>query len=336
MNIFEKLIIAEIGSVHDGSLGNAMRLIDLAKTVGAGAVKFQTHLADFEVTTEALNPQHFSEESRHEYFRRTGFSSTEWKKLKNHADDVGITFLSSVFSSEAVDLLEDLGVIAHKVPSGELTNPFLLKRIAQTNKPVILSTGMNNWAEIDSAFELVSRGESGNTAILQCTSAYPCPPTRVGLNVISELQTRYGAIPGFSDHTHGAAAPIAAAALGAQVIEKHLTFSTRMYGSDAPFAMEPDQFQDMVSSIREVWEMMSFPADKDNLVGLDGVRSVFQGVLVASRQLSVNQVLGMGDITLRKAGDGLGPQSIDNVLGARLTRSKRQSEKIELGDVTFG
>ncbi len=235
------MLIAEIGSVHDGSFGNALKLIEAAASCGADAVKFQTHIAEAETLKDAPMPPYFKGEPRFAYFRRTGFSLDQWRALRAKAGEHQVVFLSSPFSLEAVDLLEEVGVDSYKVPSGEVSNLPLLERIAATGKPALLSSGMSDWAELDAAVEALRAG--GPITVLQCSSAYPCPPEQVGLNVIAEMRQRYDLPVGFSDHTNGPAAAIAAAALGATVVEKHFTFSRLMYGSDAANGMEPDDFR---------------------------------------------------------------------------------------------
>jgi N-acetylneuraminate synthase len=183
-------------------------------------VKFQTHIAAAETLRDAPNPPYFKGEPRFEYFTRTGFSLPQWKQLAENCRSAGVEFLSSPFSLEAVDLLEEVGVGSYKIPSGEVTNIPLLRKIAATKKPVLLSSGMSDWAELDAAVAALHGG--GLVTVLQCSSAYPCPPEQVGLNVMTEMRDRYGLDVGFSDHTLGVAAAIAAAALGASVIEKHL------------------------------------------------------------------------------------------------------------------
>ena len=219
----KRCIIAEVGSVHDGSFGNAGKLIDAAAACGADAVKFQTHIAEAETLADAPSPSYFRAEPRQAYFRRTGFTEDQWRGLADRAASRGMMFLSSPFSLEAVDLLESIGVPLYKVPSGEITNLPLLERLAETGKPVLLSSGMSSWDELDAAVRVFAA--AGPLTILQCSSVYPCPPERVGLNVMLEMRARYGVPVGYSDHTMGAAAPLAAAALGASVIEKHFAFS---------------------------------------------------------------------------------------------------------------
>jgi N,N'-diacetyllegionaminate synthase len=167
-------IIAEIGSVHDGSFGNAIKLVEAAAACGADTVKFQTHIAEAETLADAPMPSYFTGEPRMAYFRRTGFSPDRWRQLRAACERCGVSFLSSPFSLEAVDLLQDVGVAAYKIPSGEVSNLPLLEKIATTRKPVLLSSGMSNWSELDAAVAALRPG--GPITVLQCSSAYPCPP----------------------------------------------------------------------------------------------------------------------------------------------------------------
>ena len=249
------LIVAEVGSVHDGSLGNAMRLIDAAAECGADAVKFQTHIAEAETVRDAPMPPYFKGEPRFEYFERTSFSLDEWRQLRARCEERGVTFMSSPYSEEAVDLLEAVGVTRYKIPSGEVTNLLMVDKVARLGKPTLLSSGMSTWAELDRAVEVV-RARHDRLTVMQCTTEYPCPPERVGLNVMLEMRDRYGVSVGLSDHTLTSYAPIAAVALGAEVVEKHFTLSRRMYGSDAPHSLEPEEFANMARGIRTVEAML--------------------------------------------------------------------------------
>lgn len=325
-------IIAEIGSVHDGSFGNALKAIELAAELGVDIVKFQTHLASFESTASAPSPKHFEEEPRFEYFERTGFSETQWRKLREAAEENQVEFMSSPFSTQAVDLLEGIGAGIYKVASGEVTNIPLLERIAATGKPTLLSTGMSTWAEIDAAVEILNRGR---LVLMQCSSMYPCEPSNVGLNVLGEMRQRYGSdlTLGFSDHTSGIAAAAAAAALGATVIEKHLTFSKRMYGSDARFALEPDQFNLFVRAVREVWEIMDNPVEKDDVTPYAEARRVFQKSIVAARDLEAGQHLMLQDLAFKKPGGGVSPANYREFLGRRLLRHKTKDALLTYEDL---
>jgi len=180
------MVIAEVGSVHDGSFGNAQRLIDVAAECGADVVKFQTHIASAETLRDAPMPPYFTGEARHEYFERTAFTLQQWETLKAYCESKGVEFLSSPFSVEAVDLLEKVGVKRYKIPSGEITNVPMIEVIARTGKPLLLSSGMSDWAQLDAAVNTILRHHNCLT-VLQCTSEYPCPYERVGLNVMMQM-----------------------------------------------------------------------------------------------------------------------------------------------------
>jgi N,N'-diacetyllegionaminate synthase len=325
------VIIAEIGSVHDGSFGNALKLIEAAADCGADAVKFQTHIPEAETLRNAPSPGYFSGEPRFDYFRRTGFSIDQWKQLAAHCKSCGATFLSSPFSLEAVDLLEAVGVCAYKVPSGEVTNLPLLDRIAATGKPVYLSSGMSNWAELDAAVAALRPG--GPVTVLQCTSAYPCPDERVGLNVLSEMAERWGLPVGFSDHTNGLAAGVAAAAFGASVIEKHFTFSRLMYGSDAATATEPADFRLFCTSVKAVAHMRAHPVDKDDLSPYRDMKRVFEKSIVTARALERGTVLQRGDLAFKKPGDGIPAAGWRAVVGRRVARDLPPDYKLANDDM---
>jgi N-acetylneuraminate synthase len=324
-------IIAEIGSVHDGSLGNALKLIEAAADCGADAVKFQTHIPEAETLLDAPPPGYFSAEPRFEYFRRTGFSIEQWKQLSAHCKVCGATFLSSPFSLEAVDLLESVGICAYKVPSGEVTNLPLLDRIAATGKPVYLSSGMSNWSELDAAVEALKPG--GPITVLQCTSAYPCPDERVGLNVISEMARRWGLPVGFSDHTIGIAAGVAAAVLGASVIEKHFTFSRLMYGSDAATATEPADFRLFCASVKAVTRMYAHPVDKDDLSPYSDMKLVFEKSIVTKHAVGRGTILQRHDLAFKKPGDGMPAARWRAVAGRRVVRDLSPDHKLADSDL---
>ena len=312
-------IIAEIGSVHDGSFGNACKLIEVAAACGADTVKFQTHLPDAETLRDAPSPAYFKGEPRFDYFRRTGFTLDQWRGLKTKCEEASVTFLSSPFSLEAVDLLEEVGVAQYKIPSGEVTNLPLLERVAATNKPTLLSSGMSDWAELDRAVAALRTG--GPLVLMQCTSAYPCPPERVGLNVLGEMAKRFGLPVGYSDHTEDAAAAMAAAALGAVVVEKHLTFSRLMYGSDAANAMEPAAFTAYCAGVRNIWRMLDSPVEKDDLAPYAEMKRIFEKSIVAARAIPAGTVVARADLAFKKPGDGISAARYDEFVGRRLNRS---------------
>ncbi len=325
-------LIAEIGSVHDGSFGNACRLVEAAAACGADTVKFQTHIAEAETLPNAPNPSYFDGEPRFDYFKRTAFSPDQWRALKAACGKAGVTFLSSPFSLEAVDLLETIGVDSYKIPSGEVSNTPLLEHVAQTGKPVLLSSGMSDWSELDRAVEAL-RGVKDLT-ILQCTSMYPCPPEHVGLNVIDEMRARYGRPVGYSDHTNGTAAAFAAAALGATVVEKHFTFSRRMYGSDAANAMEPDEFRTLAEGLHAIWKMRAHPVDKDDLSPFREMKQVFEKSVVTARAVGPGEVLQREDLAFLKPGDGIPAANYRDVIGRRTSRPLPAFHKLTEQDLT--
>lgn len=326
-------IIAEVGSVHDGSFGNACKLIEAAAGCGADVVKFQTHIASAETLPNAPSPSYFKKESRFEYFERTGFSEDQWSQIIKHCEKNNIRFLSSPFSIEAIELLGRLGANSYKVPSGETTNIPLLKRLAETGKPILLSTGMSNWKEIDQAVDILING--GPLVVMQCSSAYPCPPELVGLNVIEELKERYqnNITVGFSDHTIGLAASFAAAALGAEVIEKHFTFSRLMYGSDASNSMEPEEFKIFTDGIRKIWKMKDNPVDKDDLEPYKDMKKIFQKSLVTVKDLESGTVIKREDITEKKPGTGIPAANIEDIVGKRTTNYIEANTLLKLEDI---
>jgi N-acetylneuraminate synthase len=324
-------IIAEIGSVHDGSFGNAIKLIEAAAACGADAVKFQTHIAEAETLADAPMPSYFTGEPRMAYFRRTGFLPDQWRQLCEACRRCGVVFLSSPFSLEAVDLLEDIGVAAYKVPSGEVSNIPLLEKIAATGKAVLLSSGMSSWAELDAAVAALRGG--GPITLLQCSSAYPCPPERVGLNVLADMRSRYGLPVGLSDHTTGPAAAFAAAALGAILIEKHFAFSRLMYGSDAANAMEPDEFRAMARGLRDIWTMLANPVDKNDLSNYSDMKHVFEKSVVTARPLTQGHSLTLQDLAFKKPGDGIPAARWRELLGRKLRRSAPADHKLALEDL---
>lgn len=310
------MLIAEIGSVHDGSFGNAQKLIYLASACGADAVKFQTHIAEAESLLDAPSPEYFKNEPRIDYFRRTAFSVDQWRKLKQLAEECGLVFLSSPFSIEAADLLESLEMAVYKIPSGEITNIPFLEKVASFKKPVLLSSGMSNWKELDNAVSIF-RGYSELT-VMQCSSVYPCPPENIGLNVLQEIQQRYGCAVGFSDHSVGLAAPIAAAALGASVIEKHFTFSRFMYGSDAQHSMEPDEFKLLASSLKDVWNMLNRPVNKDDTSSYASMKDIFQKSIVSAVRLKAGTYIDRQHLSFKKPGIGIPASEYPELIGKKI------------------
>ncbi|MHB8694000.1 MAG: N-acetylneuraminate synthase family protein [Solirubrobacteraceae bacterium] len=328
-------IVAEIGSVHDGSIGNALRLIEVAAACGADAVKFQTHIAEAETTADAPPPPYFQEEPRFDYFERTAFDEPQWLRLCGHAETLGLTLIASPFSVAAVELLERIGLAEYKIASGEVSNLPLLQAVAATRKPVLLSSGMASWEELDAAVEILEPA-GGDLTILQCTSEYPCPPERVGLNVLADMRERYGRPVGLSDHTLTPWASIAAVALGATVIERHLTFSRAMYGSDAPHSLEPTELRQLVEGIRTVEAVLANPVDKADTGRFTAMKAIFEKSLVAAVDIPADEVVTRAMLAAKRPGTGLPTKHLDSLVGRRTTRAVPRDALISLDDLSDG
>ncbi|WP_440614706.1 N-acetylneuraminate synthase family protein [Candidatus Pelagibacter sp. HIMB1748] len=322
-------IIAELGSVHDGNLNLAKKLIKKASESGADIVKFQMHIAEEETLEDAPSPDYFKTETRFNYFKRTAFNFKEWIELKKICKYHKVKFLCSPFSEKAVDILERIKVDSYKVPSGELTNLPLLEKLKKTNKHIYLSTGMSDWREITVATKLLKK----NYTLLQCSSIYPCPLEQVGLNVLFEMQRKYDCDVGFSDHTLGFSAPFAAAANGASVIEKHFTLSRNMYGSDAKNSMEPKEFSFLSKTIKEIWKIVKNPVNKNNIKKYKKMKIIFEKGIVASYDLSKNTVLTKKNINFKKPADGIRAFDYKKILGKKLKRNIKANHKIKLKDL---
>jgi len=332
-NAVRCMIIAEVGSVHDGSFGNANQLIETAASCGANAVKFQTHIAAAETLRDAPMPPYFKDEQRYQYFERTAFTRNQWQSLKAHCDEIKLVFLSSPFSIEAVELLESVGVGGYKVPSGEVTNFPLLEVIAQTGKPVLLSSGMSTWKELDEAVKMILRFHDKLT-VLQCTSEYPCPYEEVGLNVMLEMRERYHLPVGLSDHTLTAYASLAAVTLGASVIEKHLTFSRLMYGSDAPHSLEPAEFAELVKGIRAIETMLASAVNKDATAGrLREMKRIFEKSVVSLVAIREGTKISAEMVGVKKPGTGIPARRLKELIGRRVVHDVPKSTLIKEDDL---
>lgn len=328
-------ILAEIGSVHDGSFGNACKLIEAAAAAGADVVKFQTHIARAETLRSAPAPPYFQGESRYEYFERTSFALDQWRRLKAHCEEHGVEFLSSPFSIEAVELLEQVGVARYKVGSGEITNLPMLEVIAQTGKPVILSSGMSSWAELDAAVETI-RKHHDHITLLQCTSEYPCPYEEVGLNVMLEMRERYSLPVGLSDHTLTNYAAFAAVTLGATVIEKHFTFSRLMYGSDARHSLEPVEFADLVRGVRAIEMILAHPVDKNAVaIRLRPMKEIFEKSIVTVVDIRAGTIIEESMLAIKKPGTGIAASRLPEIIGRTARRDIRADSVLREEDLSL-
>lgn len=306
------LIIAEIGNNHDGKLLQAKRLILDAYKAGCDIVKFQTHIADAEMIDDGTTPPHFKE-PRYKFIKRMQLTKNEHSILQRYAQNLGLIFLSSPFSEEAADLLNDIDVPAFKIASGEVTNIPFLHYVAKKKKPVILSTGMSTWKEIDLAVSEIRR-HNNKLILMQCTSKYPCPYEDVGLRLIGPLKKRYNCPVGISDHTPTIYTAIASAALGACLIEKHFTIDKSLYGPDHKASLVKNEMEDLIKGVRAV-EAALKEVDKNTLKNLTAVRNTFQKSLVAKKDIPAHTIIKKEMICQKKPGIGIPPFLISTIIG---------------------
>jgi len=315
-------IVAEVAQAHDGSLGTAHAYIDAIARAGADAVKFQTHLAAAESTPGEPFRVKFSPQdaTRYEYWKRLEFTESQWRALADHARQRGLEFLSTPFSGFAVELLQRIGMPAWKVGSGEVTNLPMLRQMATTGQPVLLSSGMATWQELDAAVATV-RNAGAEVALLQCTTAYPCPAEKVGLNVLEELRRRYHCPVGLSDHSGTTYASLAAVTLGANLLEVHVVFSRECFGPDVKASVTIDELADLVAGTRFIEKALTHPLDKQALAGeMQDLKQMFGKSVVAARDLPRGHKLGPNDLALKKPGTGIPAARLEEIIGRRLAR----------------
>jgi sialic acid synthase SpsE len=322
------LVIAEIGNNHDGSVHQAERLIAAAAEAGAGAVKFQTHIAEAEMHPSTPTPPHF-DEPRWEFTKRMELSLNDHRRLQGFAREHGLEFFSSPFSVEAVELLEEVGVPAYKIASGEVTNPPLLEAVAATGKPVLLSTGMSGIEDVERAMSYL---EGSEVLLMQCTSNYPCPPEKVNLRAMPALGRRFGTLYGLSDHTPDVHTSVAAVALGASAIEKHFTLSKRLYGPDHHASLTPEELARLVEGVRQV-EAALGTGEKTRDPELDPARATFEKSVVAVGPIPAGTVLEQAMLTTKRPGNGIPAIRLSELLGRRAARDIPANALLQADDL---
>jgi N-acetylneuraminate synthase len=313
----------------------AHAFIDAIAEAGADGVKFQTHIAAAESTPDEPFRVSFSSQdaSRYDYWRRMEFSEEQWLGLARHARERGLIFLSSPFSLEAVEMLQRVGVPAWKIPSGEVGSTPMFERIAETKLPILLSTGMSPWSEIDAAVDGI-KGEELPLLIYQCTTAYPCPPEKIGLNLLDTFRQRYECPVGLSDHSGKIFPGLAAATLGVDMLEVHVTLSREMFGPDVPASVTTVELHQMVEGIRFIERMNKNPVDKDTIAEeLVPLRQAFFKSVVARSDLPEGTILERDHLTIKKPGTGIPADQLESVIGRRLHRAIMKDELIQEEDL---
>lgn len=329
------LIIGEVAQAHDGSLGMAHAFIDAIADAGADAVKFQTHFADAESSAAEPFRTKFSRQdaSRFDYWKRMEFSDEQWHGLAAHARDRGVLFLSSPFSLRAVELLRAIGVPAWKVASGEINNWQQLDRMMDTGVPLLLSTGMSAWDEIDRAVARAS-ARSHPIAVMQCTSMYPTPPERVGINVLAEIASRYQVPVGLSDHSGTIFPGLAAVTLGCNLLEVHVTLSRQMFGPDVVASVTSLELAELVRGVRFIESVRAHPVAKGAVdTAVAPLRELFMKSVVARQPLSAGTVLSLEMLDSRKPGTGIPASDVERLVGRRLARAVAAGEFLQWMDV---
>jgi len=335
MNNNNVLIIAEAGVNHNGDLNLALELVEAAANAGADCVKFQTFKTASLTTNQADLASYQKTKikgigSQSELLKSLELSDEMHFLIKSHCKKCNIGFLSTAFDDESLTFLNSLNVPFFKVPSGEITNKPFLKKIGSYQKPIILSSGASTLEEVRDALKIfeLSGLPSSFITVLHCNSEYPSPYSDVNLNAMISLRDKLGISVGYSDHTLGIEVPIAAVALGAVVIEKHLTIDTRLVGPDHNASIEPDSFKLMVQAIRNIEKSMGDGIKQPSKSEIKN-QMLIRKSIVAKKDICKGSVFSSENITTKRPGDGLSPMKWDLVIGSVANRSYKINEKID-------
>ena len=319
-------IIVEIAQAHNGSFKTALDYVDALADSGIDAIKFQTHIAEAESSIYEPFRVKFSDQdaTRFDYWKRMEFTKSQWTEIKVHCDKAGLEFMSSPFSNAAVDLLEEIGVKRYKVGSGEVNNLLMLEKMAETGKPIIVSSGMSSFEELDQTVAFLKERKV-DYSILQCTTSYPTQPEQYGLNVITQLKERYQVPIGFSDHSADPATCIAATALGAEILEFHAVFSYEDFGPDVTSSIEISEIPKMVQSIRAVAKSLTFPINKNDNSQFTELKQIFEKSLAVNKDLKKGHILTFNDLEAKKPkGYGIDASQFQKTIGKQLTKGLSQ------------
>ncbi len=331
------LIIAEAGVNHNGSIELAKQLIDAAASAGVDYVKFQTFKTENLVSMQAAKAEYQkrntgeTDDSQFSMLKKLELSPEQHFELMEYCRQKKVRFFSTAFDLESINLLSELGLEMWKIPSGEITNYPYLKKIARQGKPVILSTGMSDLEDIGNAIRVLEQyGVSREKiTVLHCNTEYPTPMADVNLRAMQTIKKQLGVKVGYSDHTLGIEVPIAAVALGAEVIEKHFTLSRTLKGPDHKASLEPGELKAMVSAIRNVEVALG---DKDKKVTASEAKNkaVARKSIVAARKIKAGELFTEENITVKRPGNGISPMEWENVLGQCASRDFQADDLIEL------
>ncbi|SDH03389.1 N-acetylneuraminate synthase family protein [Psychroflexus sediminis] len=328
-------LIAEVGQAHEGSLGMLHAYIDAVSKTGVDAIKFQTHIAHAESSIHEPFRVKFSkqDQTRYAYWERMSFSQEQWNEIGEHCKEAGLDFISSPFSNAAVDLLETAGVMQYKIGSGEVNNFLLLEKIAQTKKPVILSSGMSSWDELNESIEFL-KCRNVDYSVLQCTTSYPTQPEEWGLNVIQELKNQFKVKTGYSDHSGSITSAISAMALGAEILEFHVVFHKEMFGPDVTSSLTLDQVRQVVKARDGISLALSHPVNKADNSRFGSLKSIFEKSLAVNKALKKGHVLTFDDLEAKKPkGYGIDASQFKSVIGKKLKIDKQEWDFLNKEDL---
>lgn len=336
MNNKNVIIIAEAGVNHNGNFDMAVEMIHKAKWAGADYVKFQTAVPELVISTFAPKAEYQKEttgagESQLEMCKAIHLPLTDYVRLRDICKEVGIGFMSTPFDLVSIDVLEELDMDYYKIPSGEITNLPYLRKIASKGRPVIMSTGMCELEEIAEAMRILEDGglKRDQITLLHCNTQYPTPYCDVNLAAMNTIKQAFGTAVGYSDHTRGIEVPIAAVAMGAEVIEKHFTLDCNLPGPDHKASLEPDQLKAMVDAIRNVQQAIG-SSKKHATVSETPNKEVARKSIVAARPIAKGEILTEENITVKRPGNGISPMLWDSVIGTPAIRSFIYDELIEI------
>ena len=324
------LVVPEVGINHNGDLDTAIRLVDAAKEVGAKCIKFQTHITEKEMIKTDMTPGDISDESLWDIIKRCELSLEEEKGLKAYCDKKEVMFLSSSFSREAADRLENLDVPAHKIGSGESTNLPLIEHIAKKGKPIILSTGMTELEELDESVKLIKKLDAP-LILLQCTSLYPTPYKHIKLGAIKILEERYGVPVGSSDHSIGIYTALGAVALGACIVEKHFTLDKDMDGPDQKLSIESEELRELIKGASAIFEASG--SEKRILPEERPIINFARESVVAVKDIKKGETFDRNNLRVKRPATGEIPaKDLEKVMGKQAARNIKSDEQIQWSD----
>lgn len=325
-------IIAEAGVNHNGSIELAKQMIDQARAAGADYVKFQTFQPEALVSRFAEKAEYQKETtgsggSQLEMLQKLALTQADFRELKGYCDKVGVGFLSTPFDLDSIDFLETLDMDFWKIPSGEITNLPYLVRIAHTGREIVMSTGMCSIADIEAAIAVLRENGAGAVTLLHCNTQYPTPMEDVNLRVMDTLRRHFGVSVGYSDHTIGIEVPIAAAALGATVIEKHFTLDKTMEGPDHRASLEPEELKLMISGVRNIEKALGNDEKKPSKSEKENIGIVRKSI-VALREIKEGELFTESNLTVKRPGTGISPMHWFDVIGKRAHKAYKVDEMI--------